>query len=165
MAKIELRGIYPNSKAQLWAALTTREALSEWLMHTPDFELEVGKKFRFHGKPEGGWRGYMECTVLEFREEEYLKIDWLGMPEHDLQIVEFFLSDRESGTELRLVHSNWNSSHGAFGGFVLRKIITFGWKKMFNKQLEPVLLQGQKEGFTNITEGLVNTWRKESDRA
>ncbi len=104
MAKIELRGVYKFTREQVWAALTTKEALSEWLMHT-DFELEVGRKFKFHGKPEGGWRGYMECTVLEFVENKYLKIDWLGMPEHDLQIVEFFLTDTTGGTELRLVHS------------------------------------------------------------
>ena len=162
MAKIEMRGIYPFTRAQVWAALTTQEALSEWLMHTTDFELKVGQKFRFHGKPEGGWRGYMECTVLDFREEEYLKIDWLGKPEHDLQTVEFFLTGVDSGTELRLVHSEWNQTHGAFGGFILRKIITFGWKKMFNKQLPVVLAEGAKVGFDQIPAELVNEWRKES---
>ena len=161
MAKIELRGIYPFSRSQVWAALTTQEALSEWLMHT-DFELRVGHKFKFHDKPQGGWRGFMECTVLEFREEEYLKIDWLGMPEHDLQVVEFFLRDTDGGTELRLVHSNWNGSHGAMGGFVLRKIITFGWKKMFNKQLPVVLSHGSEHGFTNVPVNLVNTWREDT---
>lgn len=162
MAKIEIRGIYPYSRAQVWAALTTKEALSEWLMHTTDFKLEVGAKFKFHGKPEGGWRGFMECTVLEFREEEYLKIDWLGMPEHDLQIVEFFLAEKPSGCELRMVHSGWNSSHGIFGGFILRQIITFGWKKMFNKQLQPVLAEGAKSGFDQVPVNLVNEWRRES---
>ncbi|MCG8382169.1 MAG: SRPBCC domain-containing protein [Gammaproteobacteria bacterium] len=162
MAKIELRGIYAFSRADVWAALTTREALSEWLMHT-DFDLKIGHKFKFHGKPEGGWRGFMECTVLEYTEEEYLKIDWLGMPEHDLQTVEFFLNDHPRGCELRLVHSGWNRSHGPFNGFVLRKIITFGWKKMLNKQLAPVLEEGVSCGFANIPANLVNKWRKESD--
>ncbi len=160
MAKIELRGVYKFTREQVWAALTTQEALSEWLMHT-DFKLEVGHRFKLHGKPEGGWRGFMECTVLEFVENEYLKIDWLGMPEHDLQIVEFFLTDTAGGTELRLVHSGWNGSHGVFGGFVLRKIIEFGWKKMFNKQLPVVLAEGCERGFDNVPENLVNEWRRE----
>ena len=162
MAKIELSGRYQFTREQVWSALTTREALSEWLMHT-DFELKIGHKFCFHDKPQGGWRGFMECSVLEYKDNEYLKIDWLGEPEHDLQYVEFFLSDVSGGeTELRIVHTVWNSSHGAMGGFILRKIITFGWKKMLNKQLGRVLEEGAKVGFENVAVNLVNPWRQGS---
>ncbi|MEM7181578.1 MAG: SRPBCC domain-containing protein [Spirochaetota bacterium] len=161
MAKnLKMQATYPYALELVWQALTTKEALSEWLMDT-DFELVKGHKFRFHDKPQGGWRGYMECQVLDFQVNQYLEISWLGMPEHDLQTVRFELTGDTKQTTLTLHHFPWNSTHGAFGGFILKKIIQFGWKRMFFKQL-PIILQYVRENsMATVPIGLVNQYRQQ----
>ena len=161
---IKLQRTYPYGISQLWEALTTKEALSEWLMET-DFQLEKGFKFKFSDKPQGGWRGYMECEVLDFKENEFLEISWLGMPEHDLQTVRFELMGDETKTTLHLFHTPWNGTHSALGGFILKQIITFGWKKMFDKQLEPVLAYSKKNSAKTVPLGLVNKYRAKTAAA
>ena len=81
----------------------------------------------------------MDCEVLAFEAPSMLKLSWQGMPDHSVQTVTFTLRDAPGGTELHLLHDGFDRTMGRFDGFILRKILGFGWKKMFDKQLPTVL--------------------------
>lgn len=139
--KIVLETTYPQSVAEVWAALTDKRALSQWLMET-DFEPVVGRKFQFRAKPMPGWRGYVDAQVLELVREKRVSYSWQGMPEHSVMTVSWDLAPAAGGgTRLTLTHDGFDSTHGFLSGLFLRAMLKAGWKKMMRKLL-PLALQG-----------------------
>jgi uncharacterized protein YndB with AHSA1/START domain len=63
-ADIDLTIIYPHPIDQVWAALTSADALASWLMPN-DFQPVVGHRFTFRTKPAPGFDGIVRCQVLE----------------------------------------------------------------------------------------------------
>ncbi len=61
---IKLEAVYPYPPERVWRALTDSQAMADWLMDN-DFKPEVGHKFRFTAPDSRGWRGYVDCEVLE----------------------------------------------------------------------------------------------------
>jgi DNA-binding transcriptional ArsR family regulator len=56
---------YPHPIEKVWAATTDPAALAVWLM-TNDFELRVGKRFRFWNEPaKPEWRGWIVRSACE----------------------------------------------------------------------------------------------------
>jgi len=45
--------IYPHPPERVWAAITSSEAMSQWLMPN-DFQLVAGHRFQFRTKPAPG---------------------------------------------------------------------------------------------------------------
>jgi uncharacterized protein YndB with AHSA1/START domain len=70
MSDIRLVREYPQSPAKVWRALTDPALMALWMMEArPEgFSPTVGTRFKFVGKPQMGWRGFVECDVLEARE-------------------------------------------------------------------------------------------------
>src|ERR1043166_665732 len=56
--------VYPHPIWTVWRALTTSEALAQWLMPN-DFAPQVGHHFTFQTEPQGGWSGIVHCQVVE----------------------------------------------------------------------------------------------------
>jgi uncharacterized protein YndB with AHSA1/START domain len=69
---LRIEKVYPHPPAKVWRAITTREALAEWLMEN-DFELKVGHRFQFRTEPAPGFDGIVNCEVLEIEEERRLR--------------------------------------------------------------------------------------------
>jgi uncharacterized protein YndB with AHSA1/START domain len=126
--------IYPYPAARVWRALTDRRALAEWLMPN-DFEPTVGHKFQFNVGPQLGWRGFVDCVVLEVDEPRRLSYSWVGDPKHPPTIVTWILTPVEGGTLLRLEHTGFRGLRGMFLKFILGS----GWKGMIHKSLPAVL--------------------------
>lgn len=141
---IELKRFYPYPPAVVWQAVATAEALSQWLMKT-DFEPIVGQKFQFRAEPMKGWRGYVDCVVLEVVENQRLVYSWQGMPEHNVTTVTYELEEQPGGTLLIGRHEGFDSSHGWLCGMMLRGILKAGWKKMYGQLLPPVLQSIQED--------------------
>ena len=95
--------VLPHAPARVWAALTTAEALRDWLMDS-DFEPRVGKEFTFLCPPSPGIRGYVECKVLELEPMRRLVWSWLGTDEGEPTTVTIELEPVEGGTRLTLRH-------------------------------------------------------------
>ena len=74
--------VLPHSCEDVWLALTTPEAIAEWLMPN-NFKPEVGYKFRL--QVDGNWMfsGINECTVLEVDPPRKLVFDWVIVPKDD----------------------------------------------------------------------------------
>jgi uncharacterized protein YndB with AHSA1/START domain len=62
---------YPHPPEKVWRALTDSAALARWLMPN-NFEPKVGHKFQFKVGPQPGWRGFVDCEVLEVEEPRRL---------------------------------------------------------------------------------------------
>jgi uncharacterized protein YndB with AHSA1/START domain len=88
---------------RVWWALIDREALAQWFMET-DIRAERDHAFIIRGEPEGAWRGWTDCRILEI--EPPCRIVWSFEPddESDPTIVTFTLTPTETGTLLKLSH-------------------------------------------------------------
>jgi uncharacterized protein YndB with AHSA1/START domain len=95
--------VLPHSLARVWSALTTADALREWLMDS-DFEPRVGREFTFLCPPSPGIRGYVECKVLELEPMRRVVWSWLGTDEGDPTTVTIELEAVDGGTRLTLRH-------------------------------------------------------------
>jgi uncharacterized protein YndB with AHSA1/START domain len=93
----------PHPVPDVWAALTTADALREWLMES-DYEPRVGKHFIFRCPPGPGNRGFIECTVLELEPMRRVVWSWLSTETGDPTIVTFELEPAPGGTKLTLTH-------------------------------------------------------------
>jgi uncharacterized protein YndB with AHSA1/START domain len=136
--QIVVEKYFPYPVAAVWRAIATRESLSEWLMQT-DFEPRVGHKFQFRAQPMRGWRGYVDCEVLEVVPNRRLVYTWQGMPEHSVTTVTYELEQEGEGTLLKATHEGFDDSHGFLSGLLVRGILKAGWRKMFRTQLPAVL--------------------------
>lgn len=130
--EVEIEREYPHPPADVWAALTSGEALGEWLMETRGFVAEVGCRFELHCV-EAGHRDVYRCEVLELQPPRRMLWVWasagdssvdlgvdpaddtgvdlgdelgdeLGDDESRVTEVEFLLSATARGTRLTLRH-------------------------------------------------------------
>lgn len=129
MASIKRERIYPYRVEQVWRAISTREALSEWLMET-DFEPVVGKQFTFRTDRAPGFDGVVRGEVLEVEPPHKLVYSWSGGPLQDTRI-RFELTPVSNGTRLTFEHSGFSGLQTIVPRFVL----TFGWRDLINKQI------------------------------
>ena len=105
---------YPHAPAKVWRALTDPALVALWAMRPEGFAPVVGNKFRLVAKPQPGWRGYVDCEVLEAREDALLRYSWKGEDDGDTTIVTFTLSPWEGGTRVVFEHTGFRG----FGGFM-----------------------------------------------
>ena len=134
--RIDLEQTYPYPIEQVWAALTDKAAISQWLMQTDDFEPRVGCRFRLRAKPVPGWRGYVDCEVLAVTAPRLLSYSWAGKDDAPPMQVTWTLEPVPAGTRLRLEHTGFEG----FSGFLLAKLMMGpGWRKMLRRRLAAVL--------------------------
>jgi uncharacterized protein YndB with AHSA1/START domain len=101
-----------------------------------DFEPRVGHKFQFRAKPMPGWRGYVDCEVLEVVAPRRLAYTWIGDEDwKEPTIVRWTLEAVEGGTRLRLEHTNLQEPWGR----ELKAMLSQGWRKMLAEKLARVI--------------------------
>lgn len=116
---------------EVWEALTTSEALSEWLMEN-NFEPKVGHEFQFKTKGNALFDGIVNCKVLELKQNQLLSISWSGGPlKHT--VVNFRLTSEGDKTRLDFEHTGFN---GFLANVMVKRIMEKGWKnKILTKRL------------------------------
>ena len=140
MSDILLDAVYPHPPERVWRALTAPEELAAWLMPN-DFAPVVGHKFQFRVKPQWGWRGIVDCEVLEVDPPRRLSYTWQGDPKYRVTTVTWILEPVSDGTRLTLKHTGFRG----VGGMLLKWMLRSGWKKMFKTSL-PDVLAGKATG-------------------
>lgn len=132
---ITVEETYPFPPERVWRALTDSASMAEWLMPN-DFLPVVGHKFQFRGKPMPGWRGYVECEVIEVVPPTRLTYTWTGDDDwKEPSTVRWTLEPVAGGTRLRLVHSNLQDPWAT----QLRGMLSQGWNKMLKDKLAGVI--------------------------
>jgi uncharacterized protein YndB with AHSA1/START domain len=107
--------VFPHAPETIWKTLTSGELMARWVRMTPTgFEPVKGKQFTYKTTPGGAWDGIIHCEVLEAIPNERLVYTWKSGHAENVgygaalnTVVTFTLSNVESGTRLRLVHSGF----------------------------------------------------------
>jgi len=143
MTDIRIVRDYPHPPAKVWRALTDPALIALWGMRPEGFAPVVGTRFKFIAKPNPGWRGFVECEVLEARELSVLRYSWIGNEKEKPTQVTFSLEPRAGGTRLTFEHVGF----AGVSGFLLAKLMMGpGWKKMFDATFPAVLADVDDEG-------------------
>jgi uncharacterized protein YndB with AHSA1/START domain len=143
MTDIRIVRDYPHPPAKVWRALTDPALLALWAMRPEGFAAVVGNRSRFVAKPQRGWRGFVECEVLEVRERELLRYSWLGNEGDAPTFVSYRLEPHAGGTRLVFEHTGFKG----VGGFLLAKLMMGpGWRKMLRGPFESVLAELDPSG-------------------
>ena len=90
---------YPHPREAVWAAITTAEAIAEWLFET-DFEPCVGKTFTLPTNDIGTFT----CTVVELIPPHRMTWLWQSPDIPERTLVVFTLWEEDGGTRLRIRH-------------------------------------------------------------
>ncbi len=135
MSELVLETVYAHSPERVWRALTDPRELGAWLMPN-DFAPTVGHKFQFNIGPQWGWRGIVDCEVLEIDPPRRLAYSWQGDPKQRGTTVTWTLTPTpDGGTRLKLEHTGFRG----LGGAVLKRMLGGGWKKKLRTLLLAVL--------------------------
>jgi uncharacterized protein YndB with AHSA1/START domain len=123
MSDIHIVNDYPHSPAKVWRALTDPELIPLWtsqgLGGRPEgFSTAVGTRFKFVAKPQPGWRGIVECEVLETHEPSLLRYSWQGDEKGDVTQVTYRLEPHGGGTRFTFDHTGFTG----IGGFLVAKL-------------------------------------------
>ena len=143
MTDIRIVRDYPHPPTKVWRALTDPALIALWGMRPEGFSPVVGTRFKLFGKPNPGWRGFVECEILEAREPSLLRYSWVGNEKEAPTRVTFTLEPHAGGTRVTFEHSGFKG----VGGFLLAKLMMGpGWKKMFGATFPAVLADVDDEG-------------------
>jgi len=143
MTTIRIFRDYPHPPGKVWRVLTDPELMALWSMRPEGFLPAVGTRVKFYGKPNPGWRGFVECEVLEVREQEVLRFSWVGNQNAEPSQVCYTLEPRASGTRLTLEHSGFRG----IGGFLLVNLFMRpGWNKALGTNFPAVLANVTESG-------------------
>ena len=118
--------IFPQSRDEVWQALTSRESLAEW-MYPNDFEARVGHRFTFRvpPKPQVKFEGLVvHCEVIKCAPPDELSFTWVA---GDLNTrVDYRLQADGDGTKVFFEHGGFEQEN-AYGG------AGYGWNHMHGK--------------------------------
>lgn len=136
--QIHIRRKYKYSIEKVWKALTTREALTAWLMETNDFDLVEGADFHLRTTPRGKFDGVLRCTILHLKEPTSISYSWLSNGMKTPTTVTWELKElADTETLLTLSHDGFVG----FDGWMTKTMLSFGWKRILKKKLENYLQQ------------------------
>jgi uncharacterized protein YndB with AHSA1/START domain len=124
MSEIRITRDYAHSLATVWRAVTDPDIVPGWTAtgrggRPEGFSPEVGSRFRFVGKPVPGWRGIVECEVLESAPPSLLRFSWRGDDDGDVTVVTYRLAPYAGGTRFSYTHTGFRG----VGGFLMAKVV------------------------------------------
>jgi uncharacterized protein YndB with AHSA1/START domain len=135
MSTIHIVRDYPYPPATVWRAVTDPQLIPRWTAtgaggRPEGFATEVGTTFRFVAKPKPGWKGIVNCVVLEVSEPRLLRYTWQGDGDDYTTEVTYRLEPHHGGTRFTYDHTGFTGIWGFFMarllGNVRRKMLTTG---------------------------------------
>ena len=140
MADIHIVHDYPHPPAKVWRAVTDPDLIPRWTAtgrggRPVGFAPVVGTRFQFVAKPVPGWRGIVDCEVLEVREPSLLRFSWAGEEGGTPTYVSYHIEPHDGGTRFTFDHTGFTGP----GGFVMAKLLGSVRKKMLTVGLAAVL--------------------------
>jgi uncharacterized protein YndB with AHSA1/START domain len=135
LSEIRIVRYYPHPVAKVWRAVTDPALVPLWTAtgaggRPEGFAPVAGTKFRFIGKPKPGWKGVVDCEVLEVHEPSLLRWSWTDGAGGDTTEVAYRLDSHGGGTRFTFEHTGFTGVGGLFMaqllGHVRRKMLTVG---------------------------------------
>jgi len=140
MTDIHIVRDYPHPPATVWRAVTDPELIPRWTAtgegaRPAGFTPVAGTRFQFVAKPRPGWRGIVDCEVLEVREPSLLRYSWAGDENGKRTFVTYRIEPHAGGTRFTFDHTGFTGP----GGFFLAKLLGSVRRKMLTVGLPAVL--------------------------
>jgi len=140
MTEIRIVRDYPYSPATVWRAVTDPELVPRWTStgqggRPVGFAAEAGNRFQLVARPRPGWRGIVDCEVLEVREPSLLRFSWTGDENGPTTYVTYRIEPNAGGTRFTYEHTGFTGA----GGFLLAKLLGSVRRKMLTVGLPAVL--------------------------
>jgi uncharacterized protein YndB with AHSA1/START domain len=140
MTEIRIVRDYPHPPAMVWRAVTEPELVARWTVtgqggRPVGFTPIVGSRFQLVAKPVPGWRGIVDCEVLEVDEPHLLRYTWRGEENGKPTFVSYQIEPRIGGTRFTFEHTGFTG----VGGFFMAKLLGAVRRKMLNVGLPAVL--------------------------
>ncbi|MGW3966625.1 SRPBCC family protein [Amycolatopsis sp. NPDC005003] len=147
MSEIHIVRDYPHSPLKVWRAMTDPELIPYWTStgkgaRAEGFEPVVGNRFRFVAKSMPGWRGIVDCEVLEVRERELLHYTWVGAEGETPSHVRYRLEPTAEGTRFTYHHTGFTG----IGGFAMAKLLGSVRTKMLTVGVPALLAELDETG-------------------
>jgi uncharacterized protein YndB with AHSA1/START domain len=148
MSDIRITRQYPHSPSKVWRAVTDPRLVPRWTStgragRPEGFSAAVGTHFTFVAKPMPGWRGIVECEVLEAREPSLLRYSWTGDEDGDTTQVTYRIEPHAGGTRFTYEHTGFTG----IGGFLMAKLVLGPVRrKMLDVGLPAVLNEVNDDG-------------------
>jgi uncharacterized protein YndB with AHSA1/START domain len=143
---------YAHAPAKVWRAVTDPDLIPLWTAtgqgaRPVAFEPVVGNRFRFVAKPMPGWRGIVDCEVLEVQEPFLLRYTWIGAEGEDPTYVTYHIEPDPTGP--RMDGTRFTYEHTGFtgvGGFAMAKLLGSVRTKMLTVGLTALLDNLDEDG-------------------
>jgi uncharacterized protein YndB with AHSA1/START domain len=125
MTRYTIQRHYPFPIEEVWQVLTDADWVARWTTtgrggRPEGFAPEVGRRFRFVGKPTMGWAGVVFCEVLEVEAPRLLRYSWKGDEEaDDVTDVVYRLEATGEGTRFTWQHTGFTG----LGGFAMARLL------------------------------------------
>jgi uncharacterized protein YndB with AHSA1/START domain len=125
--------------AEVWNAITDKDAMKKWYFDLDDFKAEPGFKFSFPGGDENQYIHL--CEVIEVIDEQKLSYSWRyeGLPGDTT--VTFELFDDNGKTRLKLTHAGIETFKANGKDFAIESFTT-GWTQILSTNLKDYLEKG-----------------------
>jgi uncharacterized protein YndB with AHSA1/START domain len=155
MSDIRIVRDYPHPPTKVWRALTDPALIPLWTStgqgaRPEGFSTTVGTRFRFVAKPQPGWRGIVDCEILEAREPSLLRYSWVGDENGDATYVTYRLEPHAGGTRFTYEHTGFTG----IGGFLMKLALGLVRRKMLRVGLTAVLNDIDDDGTLRPTSAL-----------
>ncbi len=124
MSDIRIVCEYPHPPAKVWRAVTDPALVPLWTAsgrggRPEGFSPVVGTHFTFVARPLPGWRGVVDCEVLEAREPSVLRYSWVGDENGDATDVAYRIEPHPGGTRFTYEHTGF----AGIGGFFMARLV------------------------------------------
>jgi len=140
MSEFRIVAEYRSPIATIWRALTEPALVARWTTtgqggRPEAFAPTVGTRFRFVAKPTIGWRGIVDCEVLEVEAPRLLRYSWRGDERGATTFVAYHLEPHAGGTRFTWEHTGFTGA----GGFVMARLLRSVRSRMLRQALPTVL--------------------------
>jgi uncharacterized protein YndB with AHSA1/START domain len=131
---------YPYPIERVWRVLTDPALVPRWTTtgqggRPEGFVPVAGTKFRFIAKPVAGWRGIVDCEVLQVEAPRLLRYTWIGDEGAAPSFVAYRLEPTAEGTRFTWEHTGFTG----LGGFFMSRLLRSVRAKMLTVALPTVL--------------------------
>jgi uncharacterized protein YndB with AHSA1/START domain len=131
---------YPYPIERVWRVLTDPALVPRWTTtgqggRPEGFVPVAGTKFRFIAKPVAGWRGIVDCEVLQVEAPRLLRYTWIGDEGAAPSFVAYRLEPTAGGTRFTWEHTGFTG----VGGFFMSRLLRSVRAKMLTVALPTVL--------------------------
>ncbi len=128
MSDIRIVRDYPRTPAKVWRghrSIAGPAMVGHGQGGRPvGFSAAVGTHFQLVGKPVIGWRGIVDCEVLEAREPSLLRYSWIGGEGEKPSYVTYRIEPLDGGTRFIFEHTGFTGPAGYFMAKLLSRVRT-----------------------------------------